>query len=72
MRLDYWKNPTTGTRNIQITIPESDIADIGPEFFKRHKLELDYLNRSDASIEEKLMALQIIARGIDEATSKVS
>lgn len=64
---DYWRNPVTGLRNIHITISDDDILDLGSEFFRRNQIEFSYFNRENSTIEDKLMALQLIAKGLHES-----
>lgn len=66
MKLVSWHDTATGERRFVLTISEEDY--IRAEFGKYDKPQIDYFNRDDATIEESLMGLQLIARRIEETT----
>lgn len=66
MKLEYWIDPISLEKHYHLVITDYEIIKVGPTFFRSHQVEFDYFNREDASIEERLMGLQLLARGIEE------
>lgn len=66
MELTTYRDPVNRNRIFTIIITDDDVFNAYPVILKRHKTELDYFTRPNASIEERLMALQLYARVLED------
>ena len=68
MNLTAWKHPVTGERTFTLTISDAEMYTAFDRFTRSERMEaMPFFDRPDASIEERLMGLQIITRHIEEA-----
>lgn len=66
MELKCWVDTVVHETCYALTITDEDLLTLNRDIINNSKLELDYFSRKDASIEERLMGLQILARAIEE------
>lgn len=65
MRMEAWNDATTHARHFRIDLTDADIIEAYGKMTPHDRLELDYFGRSDASLEERLMGLQVYARVLE-------
>lgn len=66
MKLSYMRHPVTLERTVTIVVTDDDILDAYEEMDSVDKHCLGEWSKPNASIEERLMALQLIARKVEE------
>lgn len=65
MIFSFWKEPSTLERHVHIVLSDRDVLEAYGKMTRYDRMELDYFGRADATVEEKLMALQVYARTLE-------
>lgn len=66
MKVEWWKDSTTLNRIVKVTITDYDIMIAYGRMDSMDRYCMDQWSRDDASVEERFMALQLIARKLEE------
>lgn len=72
MELLSWENPVDLTHTYQLKFSYNDLIDAYGKMTYADKQELMYFGRSDASVEERLMGLQVIVRALERESNRIS